>query len=173
MRRDDMQMIVDMFNDPEMESLVSGWAFPLSLEQQNLWFDKHINDQTDLRFVIETPEDGAIGIDTIVDIDWKNRRAFHGLKIRSSNYRGKGAGKDTLFAAMRYAFDELGLHRLDGGWFDTNSVSRNFHLKYGWTEESLRKDYIYKRGKWHNWIDARMLASEYYVLVERTKYWDE
>ena len=39
MARDDMQMICDMFNDPELENLVVGWAFPLSIEQQQQWLD--------------------------------------------------------------------------------------------------------------------------------------
>ena len=32
MTLDDMQMMCDMFNDPNMESKVIGWAFPLSLD---------------------------------------------------------------------------------------------------------------------------------------------
>lgn len=44
MTRNDMAMICDMFNDPDMENLVVGWAFPISIEQQNAWFDKNMND---------------------------------------------------------------------------------------------------------------------------------
>ena len=61
----DMEMICDMFNDPELEDLVVGWSFPLSLEQQKKWYENHINDNTNFRFVIETDADGAIGIATL------------------------------------------------------------------------------------------------------------
>ena len=64
--RDDMQLICDMFNDPELEGYVVGWAFPLSLEQQNKWFDNNIGDQRNHRFIIETEEEGPVGIATSV-----------------------------------------------------------------------------------------------------------
>lgn len=74
MTRGDMQMICDMFNDPMLEDVVVGWSFPLSIEQQNAWFDRNIaGDGRNFRFVIETVEDGAVGIATLTDIDWKTR----------------------------------------------------------------------------------------------------
>lgn len=51
---------------------------------------------------------------TLRDIDWKNRKAHHGMKLANKERRGKGIGTDTVMAIMRYAFDELGLNRLDG-----------------------------------------------------------
>ena len=39
--QNDLQLICDMFNDPELENLVVGWAFPISIEQQKKWFENH------------------------------------------------------------------------------------------------------------------------------------
>ena len=90
MTSDDLQMICNMFNDPELENFVVGWAFPLSIEQQKSWFEKNMNDQKSFRFVIDTPEDGAVGIATLTDIDWKNRTATHGIKLANRKNRTKG-----------------------------------------------------------------------------------
>ena len=60
MELNDCNMIKDMFNSPEMENLVVGWAFPLSLYAQEKWFENHYGDD-DYRFVIESKEDGAVG----------------------------------------------------------------------------------------------------------------
>ena len=73
MEKSDCEMVKDMFNDPELEDLVVGWAFPVSSYAQEQWFASHYNDQTNFRFVIETPQDGALGIATLTGIDWKNR----------------------------------------------------------------------------------------------------
>ncbi len=172
MNRNDMQLICDIFNDPELENLVVGWAFPLSIEQQNQWFEKHLADNLNFRFVIETPEDGAIGIATLTGIDWKNRRATHGIKLANKPRRTKGIATDAVMAIMRYAFDELGLHRLDGSWFDFNEPSKNLYKKCGWKEEGVKREYIYKRGEWRDLTIVGVLESDYRQLIEDNHYWD-
>ena len=173
MELSDCKMIRQMFNDPEIEDMVVGWAFPVSDYAQVKWLESHYNDQRNLRFVIETPEDGAVGIATLMDIDWKNRRADHGIKLSSKERRTKGIGTDAVMAVMRYAFDELGLHRLEGSWFETNAASIGLYKKCGWVEEGIRREYVYKRGCYRDLTVVGILASEYYELVKRNRYWDE
>lgn len=172
MSQGDMQMICDMFNDPELEDLVVGWAFPLSIEQQQQWFEKNLNDNRNFRFVIETPEDGAVGIATLIDIDWKNRRATHGIKLANVERRAKGIGADAVMAIMRYAFDELGLHRLDGSWFDFNEASKRLYTKCGWKAEGVKREYVYKRGAWRDLTVVGILERDYRVLLEKNHYWE-
>ena len=172
MSKSDMPMICDMFNDPEIEKNVVGWAFPISLEQQLSWFDNHMNDQGSFRFVIETPEDGAVGIATLSNIDWKNRTATHGIKLANKEKRAKGIGTDTVMAIMRYAFDELGLHRLDGSWFDTNAASKALYKKCGWKEEGVRRSCVFKNGEWRDLTIVGILDSDYRELLSNNHYWD-
>ena len=172
MTREDQQMICDMFNDPYLEDLVVGWAFPLSIEQQMTWFESNINDRNNFRFVIETEQDGAVGIATLTSIDWKNRSATHGIKLANKQNRTKGIGTDTVMALMRYAFDELGLHRLDGSWFDENVASKGLYKKCGWKEEGIARECVFKHGKWRNLTITGALASDYYEACDRLKYWE-
>ncbi len=171
MSQNDLQMICDMFNDPELENLVVGWAFPLSIEQQKSWFERNMNDQRNFRFVIETEENGAVGIATLTNIDWKNRCAEHGIKLAKKENRTKGIGTDTVMAIMRYAFEELGLHRLDGSIFEENIASRGLYKKCGWKKEGIRKSCVYKHGAWRNLVMTRILDSEYYEVAENLGYW--
>lgn len=173
MEKADISLVKDMFNDPEMESLVIGWAFPLSSYAQEKWFENHYNDTSSFRFVIETQEDGAVGIATLTDIDWKNRKASHGIKLARKSNRTKGIGTDTVMAIMRYAFDELGLHRLEGSWFPTNIPSKNMYIKCGWQEEGLKRKAIYKGGKFRDLAITGILAEDYYNLLKENNYWNQ
>lgn len=42
-----------MINDPELEKLVVGWSFPVSLEMQMQWYEKQRNDLQNLKYIIE------------------------------------------------------------------------------------------------------------------------
>lgn len=170
MEKEDCKLIREMFNDPEIENLVVGWAFPLSQYAQEKWFEAHYNDKN-FRFIIETQEDGAVGIATLTDIDWKNRMAYHGIKLAQASCRGKGIGTDTVMAIMRYAFDELGLNRLNGSWFPENVSSKKMYMKCGWKEEGVRRNYIYKHGHYRDLIETGVLATDYYDLIQKNNYW--
>lgn len=171
--KSDCEMVRAMFNDAEMEDHVVGWAFPVSQYAQEKWLENHYADQNNFRFIIETEEDGAVGVATLTDIDWKNRRATHGIKLSARENRSKGIGTDAVMAIMRYAFDELGLHRLDGSWFDTNITSKGLYKKCGWVEEGVKREYVFKKGAFRNLTIVGILASEYYSLIEKNHYWDE
>ena len=169
--KEDSELIRAMFNDCEIEKNVIGWSFPLSKYAQERWLEHHYND-VDHRFIIENKDREAVGIATLTDIDWKNRKAFHGIKIANVDERHKGIGTDTVMAIMRYAFDELQLNRLDGRWFEDNIASRNMYMKCGWKEEGIRRDYIYKGGQYRNVVETGILAEDYYELVKKSQYWD-
>ena len=168
----DIEFVKDMFNDPELENLVTGWSFPLSTYSQERWFEQHYSDNLNFRFVIETSEDGPVGIATLTGIDWKNKKATHGIKLSNKIHRSKGIGTDSVMAIMRYAFDELGLNRLDGSWFESNLASQSLYKKCGWIEEGVRRNYIYKRGEYRNLVVVGILSEEYYKLIAENHYWE-
>ena len=171
--KEDLELMRNMLNDPEMESLVVGWAFPISRYQQEKWYENNINNMNNLRFIIETKEDGAIGLITLTEIDWKNRKAINGIKILDKNSRKKGIGIDSLMAIMRYCFDELQLHRLETTRFLDNIASEKLYNKCGWKEEGIKRECIYKNGKWRDLVFTGILKSDYLKLVEETKYWEK
>ena len=171
---EDCKLIKDMFNDPEIENLVGGWAFPVSLYAQQKWLESHYNnDQNAVRFVIDTKEDGPIGVLTLTEIDWKNRRAAVGIKIASDVNRSKGYGTDAIMAIMRYVFDELGFHRLEATRLAMNQVSAHIMAKCGFVEEGVKRDYIYKGGQYRDLVETSILADEYYELINTNHYWEE
>lgn len=170
--REDLDLMRNMLNDPEIEKFVVGWAFPVSKYQQEEWYVNNIRDKNNQRFIIETPENKAVGLATLVDIDWKNRKASHGIKLAITKNRTKGIGTDTVMALMRYAFEELQLNRLDGSWFEDNIPSQRLYKKCGWKEEGKYRKYIYKNGKYHDLVIVGILREEYKKLVHENNYWD-
>ena len=50
--------------------------------------------------------------------------ALNSAKVKAGSISCASNLKQQNMAMMRYAFDELGLNRLDGSWFDNNEPSK-------------------------------------------------
>ncbi len=169
----DLGKLKYMMNDPNLEFLAGGGALPISDFSQKLWFEKIQGDTNNIYLVIDTEDEKSIGMATIINIDWRNRRAYHGIKIGESKNRAKGIGTDVVMAVMRYAFDELQLNRLDGSIMEGNEISEKLYVnKCGWKKEGVSRNYIFKKGKYYDLVWVGILREEYYNTVNRLKYWE-
>lgn len=169
----DLEIMRAMLNDPEIEQMVVGWSFPVSRYQQELWFERNVNDEKNQRYIISISEDPCLGLATLTSIDWKNRRATHGIKLAKKENRAKGIGTDAVMAIMRYAFDELQLNRLDGSWLEDNVGSQKLYTKCGWSIEGRIRRCIFKNGVYSDLIIVGILSEEYYRLISENDYWGE
>lgn len=168
---EDLDFMRSMLNDQEIEDQVVGWSFPVSRYMQNKWFEGQLENKDNMRFIIEYDKT-PIGLATLHSIDWKNRVAVHGIKIAKRENRGKSVGTDTVMSIMRYAFDELGLHRLEASWLSTNPVSPALFKKCGWTFEGIKRECVYKNARYIDLAFAGITDEEYRKAINKTRYWD-
>lgn len=170
----DLHSLHKWANDPVTQDAIGEIHFPSSIDFHRSWFERLKNDPLNQRFVVDAHEDGVIGISSIVNIDWRNRHAWHGLVLGESTHRGRGYGVDSIMATMRYAFDELNLERLDGAMIEYNTASIKAYCgeKLGWKEEGRRRNYFFRKGRYWDQIIVGITRSDYIELVEKTKYWD-
>ncbi len=157
---EDMEFLRAMINDGEMEHNVIGWSFPVSKYEQQKWYENTIQNKNNIRFIIEA-EGKSIGLATLTNIDWKNRKASHGIKLFSDDIKCKGYGTDTVMTIMKYAFEELQLNRLYSTILEFNEASRKLYKKCGWTEEGIIRKSIFKNNNYHNEIVIGILREEY------------
>lgn len=159
-------------NDPLTQDAIGEIHFPSSMDFHLSWFHNQLNDSLNKRFVVQVPEGGIIGISSIVNIDWRNRHARHGLVLGESSHRGKGYGVDAIMATMRYAFDELGLARLDGSMIEYNQQSISLYCeKLGWKEEGRKHNYFFRKGQFWEKVIVGITREDYFALVKRNQYW--
>lgn len=171
MELSDMEMLRETTNDPDTEKLIGGWSFPVSSFEQEKWFEKVVSDKNNLRFIIETLDTKeAIGMVNLVDIDWKNRSAFHGIRLGKNSPKGKGYGTDAVMALMNYAFNELQLVRLDGSWVEYNEASLGLYKKCGWSVEGTKKKAKFFNGKYYDMYIGGILAEDFFEVKNRLNW---
>jgi RimJ/RimL family protein N-acetyltransferase len=169
----DLPLLHAWANDEVLWSSLGGWRFPSSFDSAKAWFAGLKSDALNHRFVVETNDDAqVIGLANLVGLDWKNRHAEHGMQVSSADDRGKGYGQDTVMAVMRYAFDELGLERLDTDIIEFNEASLRLYIgKCGWREEGRQRRWHYRLGRFWDRILVGVTRDDYAELVRTTGYW--
>jgi len=170
---EDLDFVRTLFNDPELENLVVGWSWPVSKYQHRKWFEKISTDTKSIRYIIETKEDGPVGTSGWKEIDWKNRIAISiGIRIINKKLRSKGIGVDTCMAMFKNIFDDLQMNRTDSEVIEYNKASIKLLEKLGYKLEGVKRNYIYKNGRYNNLLLYGLLREEYYETVKRLKYWE-
>lgn len=166
MELEDMDCYRDMINDPDMEKLLGGWSRPVSKQQQQDWYTYAINAQDSLRLsVVRKSDSKLLGMVNLVEIDWKNGSAIHGIRlIPGKEYRHQGFGTDAVRTLMRYAFDELRLHRLETTILEYNTISQALYKKCGWTMEGVKRRAVYRQGKYFDLQMWSIILAEYYNI---------
>lgn len=169
----DLELLHTWANDPVTQDGIGEIHFPSSLDFHESWFRALKDDPLNQRFVVEAPDGRAIGIASLMNIDWRNRHAWHGLVIGEQTRRGEGLGTDAVMATMRYAFDELGLERLEGAMIEYNeaSIAAYCGKRLGWKQEGRRSNYFYRKGRYWDQVLVGITKGEYLSLVEETGYW--
>jgi RimJ/RimL family protein N-acetyltransferase len=88
--------------------------------------------------------------------------------------RGKGFAIDTVMAVMKYAFEELGLNRLDGSMIEYNEASLKMYVeKCGWKREGIRRNWYFRKNRFWDSIIVGITREDYFDLISKNNYWGE
>lgn len=94
----------------------------------------------------EGPE-RLIGFARLHRIEWNNGAAWLELGLGAAADRRQGYGTETLDLLLRYAFDELNLHRLAASVAEYNAGARRLLEKAGFQPEVRRREALYRAGR--------------------------
>lgn len=118
----------------------------VNASRQAAYLRKMQESKTDLLFLIERREDGALlGTVGLHDCDFVNRNARLGVMIFSPAERGKGYATEAIRLLLRYAFRRRGLNKVYLKVFADNARARARYRKLGFQKEGyLREEYLLK-----------------------------
>ena len=171
---EDLDLLHKWSNDPEINYMLGGWHLPSSKQDQEKWFNSLSLNSPNQRLAIQTEELGLIGMANLVDLNWKDRNAFHGMLLGDKDMRGKGYGVDTIMAVNRYAFEELGLMRMNTTIISYNEASIGVYTKKcGWKIEGIKKNHYFRKNQWWDQVVVGITKEDYFNLIKENNYWDK
>jgi UDP-4-amino-4,6-dideoxy-N-acetyl-beta-L-altrosamine N-acetyltransferase len=169
---EDLPLLVKWRNDPEIYQYFYEQE-PLSLVMQSAWFEKLLQRSDERLWIIEAretddqkpghPSHGvAIGTVGLVHIDWRNRKAEWGrFLIYPDEYRHGGYGSEVESLILRYCFDHMNINRLQCEVFSENEAVIALHKKFGFQQEGLFREYVFKDGRYRSVAYLALLRQEY------------
>ena len=128
-------------------------------EQHQAWY-RRIKDDPSTVYLIFEYWGVPAGVVNFSRLDSHHRKGEWGFYLGSDDLpRGTGTIMGKL--GLKFAFEELGLHKLIGEALVANEASVNFHLKLGFVQEGYFKDHILKNGKFEDVISFALLEEHY------------
>ena len=111
-------------------------------ESHENWYHTMVETGKVIQMIIcELDGDVPVGSVYIRDIDGRHRKGEYGIFIGEEHARGRGLGSAAARLMLKYAFEELGLHRVFLRVFADNGQAMGSYEKAGFVREAyLRED---------------------------------
>lgn len=164
----DLESCLRWVNDPRTTRFLLLHR-PISMVEEEEWFDKKGKDEHNIVFGIETLKGKFIGTMGLHRINWKNRTAVTGALIGDEEHRGKGHGTDAKMLLLNYAFNTLNLRKIKSGVIAFNGRSIRYLRKCGYVEEGKRAKEVYQGGEYHDELLFAVFREDWLPLWEKYK----
>lgn len=143
----DIDDLVEGLNNIEVSKWLAFIPYPYTRKDAEDWIRSCIkrieNGEERYDFAIELKDNNkVIGGTNLEKINRIQGTASGGIWT-NAEYHGNGYGQEAWGKRIEFAFEKLGLRRLENGFFDGNISSLKMQLKFGYKIEGLkRKSYL-------------------------------
>ena len=127
--------------DPEIDRL-TGSRSDFTREEVLAHFRRCLEAEDRADFLIIGPDGRILGESVINEIDWEARCANFRIAMFCSDSCGKGTGSWAVRVTRDFAFETLGLHRLELDVFSFNPRAIRAYEKAGFRREGVRREAV-------------------------------
>ncbi|MBI5227913.1 GNAT family N-acetyltransferase [Candidatus Micrarchaeota archaeon] len=143
-------------NDPQVTKFLESRFLDNSIENIRT-FVENISKNPDILFLAIVVKEGNqhIGNIKLGPVNRHHRSAELGILIGEKNQWGKGYATEAIGILVRYAFEELKLHKITAGCYANNLGSMAAFKKVGFKEEGRRQSQFRFNGEY---VDSVLLG---------------
>jgi RimJ/RimL family protein N-acetyltransferase len=158
---EDAPVLAAWFNDPEIWRTLARNS-PMSNLRETEWLQQLYKDDKHLVLgIVLTHEDRLVGCCGLRDISPVNRSAVFGLTIGDRSRQGMGIGTRATRLAVRYAFEQLNLNRVELAVFAEHERAVRAYRNAGFIEEGRARQAYYRNGRYQDVINFAILRSDW------------
>lgn len=116
---------------------------------------RELAEDRSMRLVLFPKADPAWPAIGVANFTGVIRGAFHACLLGYSldrDYQGQGLMQEALTAALRYAFEDMHMHRVMANYQPSNHRSANLLRRLGFVIEGYAQRYLYIDGAWRDHV---------------------
>jgi RimJ/RimL family protein N-acetyltransferase len=155
----DLPDYVEWLNDPQVLEYFGTYS-PLSLPQEEKWYEEMLQDRSFCVFAIEF-EGQHVGGAGLSAIDGRTASAEAGLFIGRPEMWGQGLGFDVLQTLLRFGFAQMNLNRIYLRVFAENERAVHLYEKLGFQHEGRWRQAEFRHGRYHDLLWMSVLRDEW------------
>lgn len=161
--QEDLPTITHWYEDTGFSRLFDAKpALPKSKAQWTNWLEKSEKDRDSYLFAIRRVEDDfLIGIAELDGILWTHQNCWLSIGIGERANWGQGYGREAVELTLRYAFNELNMHRVQLTVFSYNERAIALYEGLGFTREGIYREHLHRDGRHYDMYLYGLLRSEW------------
>ena len=159
--RNDLPQLLNWRNQPELRRYFREYR-ELGMDSQIEWYEKVTNAHDTIMFaIVEADTDRLLGACGLCHINWINKNAEISIYIGADSlYIDEKFAPDAALAMSRYAFGELGIHRLWVEVYDFDNAKKKLFEALGFKLEGRYRQTYWFESKWHESFIYSLLSNE-------------
>jgi RimJ/RimL family protein N-acetyltransferase len=147
-------------NDESILHFISKHNQVISLKEEEEWA---MGSHRDINFnIVDKVHNTLIGNCGISLTPSCGSNASIGILIGNKDFRNKGYGTEVVKMLIKFAFEELGVHRVHLTLNSENERAHKCYLKAGLKDEGIAREAIYHEGRYTDLLYMGILANEYF-----------
>lgn len=154
----DLDTLVSWRNDPDVSRYLADRL--KSPDEAEKWYNRlTANPGVWLKAILR--DELLVGYCTVEAIDKKNRKCELALVVGEKTAWGSGIGRTVLEDMLRYAFDELNMHRVWAAVARGNERSKRLLRRAGFIQEGIMREPLIIAGEYIDLLCYSLLEDEY------------
>jgi RimJ/RimL family protein N-acetyltransferase len=151
----DADAIWEIIQDPEVIRFTFEPSTELTLERLRSWYGSRATRPDRLDLAVTAPDTGEL-LGEVVLHEWDAAaRSCTFRTLIGPRGRGRGVGTEATRLVVGYAFEQLGLHRVQLEAYGHNHRALRVYEKVGFLVEGVRREVRVRDGEW---VDEVLMA---------------
>jgi len=162
----DLEKLHKWHNDKEIKYPLMKFRFPIHLDSVKKWVADIGSENKNQKAVYGVFFNGvAIGAGWLCYIDYINKKCSVGAFIGETKYHNKGIGKIVFSLLLDFAFNGLGMNKVELEVLCSNSNAIHLYKKIGFFHEGTKREAYFANGKFLDIEIMSILKKEFFLNI--------
>jgi RimJ/RimL family protein N-acetyltransferase len=149
-----------MFDDPEGRRMTATKQV-FEDEMLRTWLSTRQDHEDRADFAIVALDTGRVlGEVVLNELDTDEESCNFRIGLTGPDVYGRGYGTEATALVLDYAFETVGLHRVELSVYSFNPRAQRAYEKAGFVTEGVRREALHWDGEWHDVIVMGVLATD-------------